>query len=130
MKTTESGAVRLLRDERGFTLVEVVAAFMIMAVGLLAVEAMGIGAARLVSRAERLSEYNSLAVSELEQRLSDVRLGNAVSAGSPVQLQGATMQTIPTTNGRLVTVRVLVRPAGDRILSVSDSFSVSGYVLN
>ena len=45
----------------GFTLIEVLIAMVILAVGLLAVEAMGIGAARLVARADRQGEFTALA---------------------------------------------------------------------
>lgn len=118
------------RAPNGFTLVEVLAAFMILAVGLLALEALGIGAARLVARSERMSEYNTEALSRLEQTLSQLRMGQTPAATS-YNLRNATMLVSPSSaaGGRYWTVRVTVRPVGDRVLAASDSFTVSGHVL-
>ena len=66
----------------GFTLIEVLIAMVILAVGLLALESMGIGAARLVARADRESEYTALATAELEAALSRFRATGAVAPGT------------------------------------------------
>ncbi|HVH13692.1 MAG TPA: prepilin-type N-terminal cleavage/methylation domain-containing protein [Longimicrobium sp.] len=65
----------------GFTLIEVLIAMVILAVGLLAVEAMGIGAARLVARADRQSEFTALATADLEAALNQFRTTGAVGGG-------------------------------------------------
>jgi prepilin-type N-terminal cleavage/methylation domain-containing protein len=116
------------RAANGFTLVEVLAAFMILSIGLLALEALAIGASRMVARSERLGEYTTEAMSTLEETLSEIRMGFDPGAGS-VALQGATMYVTPNAadGGRYWTVTVTVRPTADRILAATDSFSVSGY---
>ncbi len=63
----------------GFTLVEVLVAMVILAIGLLALEAMGIGAARAVARADLQSEYTAVATDRMEQALSLIRQGDAVT---------------------------------------------------
>jgi prepilin-type N-terminal cleavage/methylation domain-containing protein len=76
----------------GFTLVEVLVAMVILAIGLLALEAMGIGAARAVARADLQSEYTALATDRMEQAISLIRQGNAV-AGLDGTVGGATVTT-------------------------------------
>lgn len=71
------GRARL--GNQGFTLVEVLAAMVILAVGLLALEAMAIGAARQVARAERVSEFSAVATDQLERTLEAI---NATGAGT------------------------------------------------
>lgn len=63
----------------GFTLVEVLVAMVILAIGLLALEAMGIGAARAVVRADLQSEYTALATDRMERALSLIRQNQAVA---------------------------------------------------
>lgn len=57
----------------GFTLIEVLVALVILAVGLLALEALGIGAARMVSRAQLQDELTQVAAAELETALHEIR---------------------------------------------------------
>jgi prepilin-type N-terminal cleavage/methylation domain-containing protein len=57
----------------GFTLIEVLVALVILAVGLLALEALGIGAARMVSRAQVQDELTQAAAAELETALHEIR---------------------------------------------------------
>lgn len=66
----------------GFTLIEVLIAMVILAIGLLALESMGIGAARLVARADRQSEYTAMATADLEAALNQFRTAGAVAGGS------------------------------------------------
>ncbi|HET7321227.1 MAG TPA: prepilin-type N-terminal cleavage/methylation domain-containing protein [Longimicrobiaceae bacterium] len=63
------------RRDAGFTLVEVLAAMVILAFGLLALEGLGIGAARSVTLAARQSEYAVAASSALETALGQLRAG-------------------------------------------------------
>jgi prepilin-type N-terminal cleavage/methylation domain-containing protein len=63
----------------GFTLIEVLIAMVILAIGLLALESMGIGAARLVARADRQSEYTAMATADLEAALNQFRTAGAVA---------------------------------------------------
>jgi type IV pilus modification protein PilV len=76
----------------GFTLVEVLVAMVILAIGLLALEAMGIGAARAVSRADMQSEYTALATDRMERAISLIRQGQAV-AGLDTVTREATLTT-------------------------------------
>ncbi|HEX2076147.1 MAG TPA: prepilin-type N-terminal cleavage/methylation domain-containing protein [Longimicrobium sp.] len=76
----------------GFTLVEVLVAMVILAIGLLALEAMGIGAARAVARADLQSEYTALATDRMERALSLIRQNQAV-AGLDTVMDGATLTT-------------------------------------
>ena len=70
--------------EEGFSLIEVVVAMVILAVGLLALEALGIGAARSINTANRQSELAVAATGALEARIREVRAnpsGVATSQG-------------------------------------------------
>lgn len=75
----------------GFTLVEVLVAMVILAIGLLALEALGIGAARAVARADLQSEYTSLATARMEETLLRIRQGLPQNEG--VQQVGNTTVT-------------------------------------
>lgn len=68
----------------GFTLVEVLVAMVILAIGLLALEALGIGAARAVARADLQSEYTSLATARMEETLLRIRQGLPQNEGTQV----------------------------------------------
>jgi prepilin-type N-terminal cleavage/methylation domain-containing protein len=109
----EAPAERLSARE-GFTLVEVLVAMIILAVGLLALEAMAIGAARTVAMADRQSEYTTLASAQMEQVLQRIQLGqNPGSAQGSVH--GAQTHTVvtrqPAGAGHFVyTVQVTVTP--------------------
>ena len=76
-----SSDVAAPRGREGFTLVEVLVAMVILAVGLLALEAMGIGAARAVARADVQSEYTALATQRMEETLMRVRQGLPLNTG-------------------------------------------------
>jgi type IV pilus modification protein PilV len=97
----------------GFTLIEVLMAMVILAVGLLALEAMGIGAARAVARADERSAYTALATDELERALARVS-----ATSSPVPdtrtVGGANVATVVdsvrASNRMFFTVTVTVTP--------------------
>ena len=105
--------VKAPAGREGFTLVEVLVAMVILAVGLLALEALGIGAARAVARADVQSEYTALATQRMEESLMRVRQGLTVSA-SPEVVGTARVTTtvVPVTVGtrREYTVTVTVDP--------------------
>lgn len=63
----------LLHDRRGFTLVEVLFAMVILAVGLLALEGLGIVAVRSLGFAERNSRASVTAARYVEEALEQVR---------------------------------------------------------
>jgi prepilin-type N-terminal cleavage/methylation domain-containing protein len=104
---------------KGFTLIEVLVAMVILAVGLLALEAMGIGAARMVARADRQSEYTVMATAELEAALNTFRETGAVASDTrndgpatitrvATPLAGAVTGGV-TVTGMMVTVTVAPR---------------------
>lgn len=101
----------------GFTLIEVLVAMVILAIGLLALEAMGMGAARAVARAGKSSEYTALATDRLERALNTARQGTA-PAPADVTVDGARVQTTVGTavsgTRTLYTVTVTVTPPTGR----------------
>lgn len=105
------------RGRAGFTLIEVLVAMVVLAIGLLALEAMGIGAARAVARAGESSEYTALASDRLERALNTARTGTA-PANADVMVDGARVQTVVNTQVQgtrtLYTVTVTVTPPTGR----------------
>jgi prepilin-type N-terminal cleavage/methylation domain-containing protein len=101
------------RGREGFTLVEVLVAMVILAIGLLALEAMGIGAARAVARADVQSEYTAMATARVEETLVRIRQGQQLNQGVVPLAGGGTMTTIvvPTTVGGRQTFAVTVTVA-------------------
>jgi prepilin-type N-terminal cleavage/methylation domain-containing protein len=66
-------ALRAPRGNEGFTLIEVMIAMVILAVGLLSLEALGIGAARMVTLSEKQGRYATLGASAMETLRNDIR---------------------------------------------------------
>jgi type IV pilus modification protein PilV len=132
------------RADAGFSLIEVLIAMIILSVGLLALEALGIGAARTVRRAEVQSDYAAIAQDLLEQTM--VRITQApttaiadtsyTGAGGEQVSRTASFAAIPGTTrvggGTLsnwtVTVRVLP-PVNLGVLAASDSVRVVSNVI-
>lgn len=108
---------RRRRGRAGFTLIEVLVAMVVLAIGLLALEAMGVGAARAVARAGESSEYTALATDRLERALNTARQGQT-PANTDVMVDGARVQTLTTTAASgtrtLYTVTVTVTPPTGR----------------
>jgi prepilin-type N-terminal cleavage/methylation domain-containing protein len=103
---------RIRGSTDGFTLIEVVVAMVILALGLLGLEALGIGAAKSIALADRQSGYATLASDSLESALhqlrrglvpvqfcqADLRFGDRMSRQidlSDPQLARVTIQVIP-----------------------------------
>ena len=110
MPTTEP---RPRTGREGFTLVEVLVAMVILAIGLLALEAMGIGAARAVARADLQSEYSALATDRMERALSLIRQGQAVSGLDTVTAEAVLTTTVAQAAAgtrQSYTVTVIVTP--------------------
>lgn len=103
------------RDRGGFTLIEVLIAMVVLAVGLLALEAMAIGASRSIATANRMTEYTLIASQQLETTLERVRAGQNPVTGNQVLTNGTLVDVNVQTNaqgaaGTLWTVRVTVTP--------------------
>lgn len=77
----ETEAPRGLRGRAGFTLIEVLIAMVILAVGLLALEGLALGASRRVATANRLTEFTLIATHELETTLEGLRKSPVVNPG-------------------------------------------------
>ena len=149
--TSEQGTAPA-RADAGFTLIEVLIAMVILAVGLLAVEALGIGAARSVQRARVQSAYSALAGDELDKIMATISqapttpitfspnpytvpAGSGATSGARVNREATFVsvpQTAPTRGGNLnlwtVTVRVLP-PSGSTVISQSDSVRLVSNVI-
>ena len=102
----------------GFTMIEVLIAMVILAVGLLALEALSIGAARMVARADRQSEFTAMAATELETALSQFRETGNVTTDSrhegPASITRVVLSQATTNTGQItlnsVSVQVTVSP--------------------
>jgi type IV pilus modification protein PilV len=134
------------RADAGFSLIEVLIAMIILSVGLLALEALGIGAARTVRRAEVQSDYAATAQDLVERTMVRITQapttaiadttytgasGERVSrTASAVAIPGTTRNGVAgtTLNNWTVTVRVLP-PTNLGVLSASDSVRVVSNVI-
>lgn len=121
--------------EAGFTLIEVLAAMVIVAIGLLGVQALGIGAARSVVRADLQSEVAALATATIEARQQAIRQNPAgtptgeacdTDAGSGIDLCVNVEKRTTTPSLAAGSARVTVRAIHPRM--VQDTFRISSYV--
>lgn len=111
MVETEQVAART--DRGGFTLIEVLIAMVVLAVGLLALESMAIGASRSIATANRMTEYTLIASQRLETVQERIRSGLPAQSGVEVLANGTTVQTVVQQNvqsGTLWTITVTVTP--------------------
>jgi type IV pilus modification protein PilV len=108
------------RRDAGFSLIEVLVAMVILAVGLLAIEAMAIGASRQIASANHTTRYTLLASEQLETQIRRVRtLDQDPQASDFFTANGARVQVVPTratvagaagAGGTLWTIAVTVTP--------------------
>lgn len=111
----------------GFTLIEVLVAMVILALGLLGLEALGIGAARSIALAERQSDYATIASDSLESALFQLRQG-----GIPMQFcrtdlpfQDKMSREVDLTNPQLAQVTVTVIPNPESYNAPQSNFEIS-----
>ncbi|MBW3570282.1 MAG: prepilin-type N-terminal cleavage/methylation domain-containing protein [Gemmatimonadetes bacterium] len=101
-------------DRGGFTLVEVLIAMVVLAVGLLALESLAIGASRSIATANRMTEYTLIASQQLETTQERVRSNLNPGPSEQVLANGTLVQTMVQQNvqpsGTLWTITVTVTP--------------------
>lgn len=122
-----------VRRTAGFSLIEVVIAFVILAVGLLSLEALGIGAARMVARSERQAEFTTAAADTLEGVTYRLRNGLAFNSPSTFRLRGASMTVTATATAvadgnTMWSLNALVTPDPSRLFARADTFRISSHV--
>ena len=119
--------------EQGFTLIEVVIAMVILAVGLLGLEALGIRAVQTVATAKKQSEYAVLASSRIERARYQISSNpSGVTTGTEtVTMTGgvvnvATQVTSPSSMSAPYVVTVTVTPSAQ--VNAPQPFSMTSYV--
>jgi prepilin-type N-terminal cleavage/methylation domain-containing protein len=116
--TTGAGPAAARADRAGFTLVEVLIAMVVLAVGLLALESLAIGASRKIATANRMTEYTLVASQQLETVQERVRAGGNPTSSDVRLTNGTRVQTVVQRNtqtGTLWTITVTVTPPSDRV---------------
>ena len=120
-------------DKQGFTLIEVLIAMVILAVGLLGLEALGIRAVRTVATAKKQSEYAVLASSRIERARYQISSNPAVvtTGTETVTMTGgvvnvATQVTSPASMSAPYVVTVTVTPSAQ--VNAPQPFSMTSYV--
>lgn len=128
---TESRA----HSEAGFTLIEVLAAMMVLAIGLMGLQALGIGAARSIVRADHQSEVAAIATATIEARQQAIRVDPAsvatgescdTDAASGIALCVDVQSRTSAPSLPFGSARVTVRAIHPRM--VQDTFSITSYV--
>jgi len=129
---------RAPRRDAGFTLIEVLFAMLILSIGLLALESMGIGAAAAVRRADVQSTYAALATDEMEQTLNEIQRTppvvnsqNRTTASGVRVFRTITTSAVAGTTYTLYTIKVRVLPpvSGAGVVKSSDSINVTSNVV-
>ena len=119
-------SIKTLKKQDGFTLIEVLIAVTIFAVGLLAIAAMQTSAIRMNSTGNRLTELSTCGIDKLERLMglpySDPQLG-AGTQTDPVTPDGYTVSwtvvpNIPTTNTSTITLTVTGRGKSLQLTSI------------
>lgn len=124
-------------SEDGFSLIEVLIAMVILAVGLLGLEALGIGVAKSLGRAERQNTMAADAVAAMERAQHQIRLANGAptpgnscrsdsDGGMYVCTDVQTSESLNTVQRR--TARVVVRVS--RSVGSTDTYSVTSHVFD
>ena len=124
-----------LTGEEGFTLIEVLAAMLVLAIGLLGLQALGIGAARSIVRADHQTELAAIATATIEARQQAIRSNpGGVTTGESCDTDDDTGIDLCVDVQSRASAPAL--PAGSAMVTVqaihplmsSDTFSISSYV--
>lgn len=119
MKTETDPRLPAPRPDAGFSLMEVLIAMVILAVGLLGIEAMAIGASRQIASANRTTEYTLIATEQLENELRRLRTTTQDPQPGYFMVDGARVQVVPEqeavagaagAGGTMWTIAVTVTP--------------------
>jgi prepilin-type N-terminal cleavage/methylation domain-containing protein len=115
--TTDRVLRRRIASQSGFTLIEVMVAMIILAVGLLGLQALGIGAIRAVHQGQKNTEFAVVAASHLEQAAHEVRRGCLVATESGNEVQHDEVVVVTrriTASGDLREITIQVAPSPGR----------------
>jgi prepilin-type N-terminal cleavage/methylation domain-containing protein len=124
-----------VKGEAGFTLIEVLAAMVIVAIGLLGLQALGIGAARSVVRADHQSELAAVSTASIEAAQQAIRENPAgtptgqtcdTDVESGIDLCVTVEKRTTTPSLAAGSARLTVRAVHPQM--VQDTFSISSYV--
>lgn len=104
------------RGRDGFSIIEVLAAMIILAVGLMALQAMAIGAAQRTAAANRQMAFTLIAGEHLEQDLATFESGGMPQSRQPTRADGVPVAIVVTPTVDVVTavqIAVTVTPPED-----------------
>jgi type IV pilus modification protein PilV len=123
--------IRADAANRGFTLLEVLVALILLAVGLLGLQALGISAAQATARAEQNSRAAAIATEQMETVLRQIRANQqptqrceTFSTGYRISVRIDT-DSPHSANGPFVTVEVTPRGSTAPYMLESYAFSLS-----
>ncbi|HET6762253.1 MAG TPA: prepilin-type N-terminal cleavage/methylation domain-containing protein [Longimicrobiaceae bacterium] len=128
------------RSVAGFTLIEIMISLLLLAVGLLGVEALGVYASRMTARAEKQTYWMGIAADTMERTVSYIREGTltvappvaryTIPGGDTVRLEVGN-STIANSGGSQVwTVQVSVYPnRRGTLLQRADSIGMTSSVV-
>jgi prepilin-type N-terminal cleavage/methylation domain-containing protein len=116
-----------IHPESGFTLIEVLVAMVVLAVGLMGLQALGVGAARSVAMAERHTSYTSIASDSLESAMHQLRDGNVPTqfCQGDLRFGDRLSRIVDLSNPALAQVTVRVIPNPDSQNAPSSTFEIS-----
>lgn len=119
------------RSSAGFTLIEVLVAMLILAIGFLGLEALGIGAAKSVAMANRQSQYAKVTSDSLESAMHQLRAGTIPSNFCIDLPRGDRLSrrvTMPAAEPWIAAVAVRAIPAAAAAGVPRDPFEISSSV--
>ena len=115
------------REQSGFTLIEVLIAMLVLAFGLLGLEALGIAAARSISLAERQSGFAMVAADSLESAMHQLRQQVIPNQFCQTNLDygDRLSRSINIGNPQLARVTVRVLPGSTTTMAPADTFEIA-----